>query len=260
MIEFDTVNYTVKNRVARIELNCPESLNAFKQALRLDLLAALQQAESDDQVRVIVLSGAGRAFCSGADLTEDPDLFPSFVEQCEAEYKPFLMAIHESKKLVIAAVNGVAAGIGAATVLNCDLIMMAEDAYLYQAFSAIGLMPDGGATQLLVHRLGYHRALEMAIDAGKLPAQQCLELGIANKVVGVDELVEQAQSWAEHLATGAPLAQSRAKQLMRQVRTMSYSEVIDEEARLQTECIRSDDAKIGVSAFLNKSPAKFTGR
>jgi 2-(1,2-epoxy-1,2-dihydrophenyl)acetyl-CoA isomerase len=157
--EYQNVNYAVKNRVATIALNRPETLNAFSQGLRRDLLVTLTLAVGDDDVRIIILTGEGRGFSSGADLTEDTSKYPSFVEQCEAEYKPFLMAMENSPKLIIAAVNGVAAGIGSAVVMHCDLVMMADDAYIYQAFSAIGLMPDGGATQLLVQRLGYHRGL-----------------------------------------------------------------------------------------------------
>ncbi|MFT5135046.1 MAG: 2-(1,2-epoxy-1,2-dihydrophenyl)acetyl-CoA isomerase [Arenicella sp.] len=260
MTEYQNVNYAIKNRVATIALNRPDTLNAFSQGLRQDLLATLTRAVADDDVRVIVLTGEGRGFSSGADLTEDTAMYPSFVEQCEAEYKPFLMAMENSPKLIIAAVNGVAAGIGSAVVMHCDLVMMADDAYIYQAFSAIGLMPDGGATQLLVQRLGYHRALEMAVDAGRLTAAECLDLGLANKQVESQRLRQEAQEWAEHLAQGAPLAQQFAKQLMRKATLMSYSDVVDEEAVLQSRCIASEDAKIGVTAFLDKRKATFIGK
>ena len=260
MTEFQSVNYAVENRVATIALNRPETLNSFSQGLRRDLLATLTRAVGDDDVRIIVLTGEGRGFSSGADLTEDTSMYPSFVEQCEAEYKPFLMVMENSPKLIIAAVNGVAAGIGSAVVMHCDLVMMAEDAYIYQAFSAIGLMPDGGATQLLLQRLGYHRALEMAVDAGRLTASECVDLGLANKKVANQSLRWEAQRWAEHLAQGAPLAQRFAKQLMRNAALMSFSEVVDEEAVLQSKCIASEDAKIGVSAFLNKQKATFIGK
>jgi 2-(1,2-epoxy-1,2-dihydrophenyl)acetyl-CoA isomerase len=260
MAEYQNVNYAIKNRVATIALNRPETLNAFSQGLRQDLLATLIRAVADDNVRVIVLTGEGRGFSSGADLIEDTSMYPSFVEQCEAEYKPFLMAMENSPKLIIAAVNGAAAGIGSAVVMHCDLVMMADDAYIYQAFSAIGLMPDGGATQLLVQRLGYHRALQMAVDAGRLTASECLDLGLANKQVASQHLRQEAQTWAEHLAQGAPMAQQFAKQLMRKAALMSYSEVVDEEAVLQSKCIASEDAKIGVLAFLNKRKAIFIGK
>lgn len=259
MSDYKNINYSVTNRVATIAFNRPDSLNSISQGLRLELMAALKEAEQDQDVRVVVLTGEGRGFCSGADLTEGMAGYPSFIEQCEAEYKPWLMAIHNSSKLYIAAVNGVAAGIGSAAVLNCDLIMMADDAYLYQAFSAIGLIPDGGATQLFLQRLGYQRALEMAVDAGKLNADECLELGIANRKVPAEELRDAAQAWAEHFAAGAPLAQKRAKHMLRKAGLMSYGDVIDEEARLQTECIGSKDNLIGVEAFFAKKKPEFIG-
>lgn len=259
MTEYHNVKYSVLNRVATISLNRPSTLNSFDQGLRRDLLAALQRAEQDEEVRILVLTGEGRAFSSGADLTSE-STYPSFVEECEAEYKPFLMAVQDSTKLVVAAVNGVAAGISTALVLNCDLIIMAEDAYLYQAFSAIGLIPDGGTTQLLVNRLGYHKAIELVVDAGKLSAEQCLELGIANRIVPNQELRAQTQKWAEKLARGAALSQNLSKQIMRKSGLMTYAEVIDAEAELQCKCIASEDAKIGRTAFLNKQKPKFIGK
>jgi 2-(1,2-epoxy-1,2-dihydrophenyl)acetyl-CoA isomerase len=144
--------------------------------------------------------------------------------------------------------------------MNCDLMIMAEDAYLYQAFSAIGLMPDGGATWLLLHKLGYQRAMEMAVDAGRLTATQCLELGIANKVVASDQLRQHAQAWAEKLAMGAPLSQAAVKRVMRSAASMSYAEVVDEEAREQAALLRSEDSRNAVTAFFAKQAAVFNGR
>ncbi len=260
MSEYACINYAVSNGVATIALNAPESLNAFNQQMRKELMQVVDDAERDDTVRVVILTGEGRAFSSGADLSEGMPGFDSFVGQCEAEYKPWLMGIHDSSKVYIAAINGVCAGVASAAALNCDLIVMAEDAYIYQAFSAIGLMPDGGATLLLLERLGYQKAFEMAIDAGKLTAQQCLALNIANKVVKPEALLEEATSWAQRLAEGAPLSQKATKQLMRRASRMSYSEVVDEEARLQSDLIKSEDATNAGIAFLKKQKPVFHGR
>jgi len=259
MTDYQNINYSVSNGVATIALNSPKTLNAFNQKMRLELMQAITQLESDDDVRVAVLTGEGKSFCAGADLTENMPGFDTFEQQCEAEYKPWLMAIHNSPKLYIAAVNGACAGIGSAAAMNCDLMVMADDAYLYQAFSAIGLMPDGGATQLLLNKLGYQRALEIAVDAGRLTAQQCLEYGITNKVVEADKLLDTAQAWAEKLALGAPLAQAASKSLMRRASQMSYAEVVDEEARLQSKLIQSDDAKNAIKAFFAKEQPVFKG-
>ncbi|GHA21687.1 2-(1,2-epoxy-1,2-dihydrophenyl)acetyl-CoA isomerase [Arenicella chitinivorans] len=260
MSEFKFINYSVTNRVATIALNTPDSLNAFHQAMRLEFIDAVKLVEQDDDVRVAILTGEGRSFSAGANLKEGTKGHDSFVSQCAAEYTPWLMGIHDSSKLYIAAVNGVAAGIGSAAVMNCDLVMMADDAYLYQAFSAIGLMPDGGATWLLLQKLGYQRALEMAVDAGRLTADECLQLGVANKVVPAAELREKAQAWAEHLAAGAPLAQTAVKRVMRRSFEMSYAEVIDAEAVEQTALGQSEDAANAIQAFFAKTKTVFKGR
>jgi len=228
--------------------------------MRLELMEVVERIEQDDSIRIVIFTGEGRAFSAGADLTEGMPGYSSFVDQCEAEYKPWLMAMHDSKKIYIAAVNGACAGIGSAVAMNCDLMIMADDAYLYQAFSAIGLMPDGGANWLLLQKLGYQRAFEMAIDAGKLSAQQCLELGIANEVVPAEQLLSAASQWAQKLAKGAPLSQAATKQLMRRASSMSYSQVIEQEAILQSELLNSEDVQNAVAAFLDKQTIEFKGR
>ncbi|MFT5573267.1 MAG: 2-(1,2-epoxy-1,2-dihydrophenyl)acetyl-CoA isomerase [Cryomorphaceae bacterium] len=260
MSEHQFINYSVTNRVATIALNTPKSLNALHQKMRLEIMQAVQQVEADDQVRVVIVTGEGKAFCAGADLTEGMPGYDNFVDQCAAEYTPWLMGIHNSNKIYIAAVNGVAAGIGSAVAMNCDLMIMGSDAYIYQAFSAIGLMPDGGATWLLLNKLGYQRAFEMAADAGRITAEQCVQLGLANKVVPEEELRDQAQNWAERLAKGAPLAQRALKTLMRKASTMSYEEVIKQEAILQSELIKTEDASNAVTAFFAKQAVEFNGR
>lgn len=262
MPNYEFINYSVNNHVATIALNTPKSLNAFHQKMRLELIAAVDFVETDDEVRVVVLTGEGRAFSAGADLTEDLNggEHASFYEQCEAEYTPWLMGIHGSKKIYIAAVNGACAGIGSAAAMNCDLIVMAEDAYLYQAFSAIGLMPDGGAVWSLLKKLGYQRAFEIAVDAGKLTAQQCLADGIANKVVPAEELRSEAQAWAEKLAAGAPLSQAYTKELMRKASLMTYEDVVVEESRLQAKLIQSEDAANAIKSFFAKEQPIFKGR
>jgi len=260
MSDYQFINLTVTNRVATMAFNSPKTLNALHQKMRLELIDAVHKVEADDDVRVVILTGEGRGFCAGADLSEGMPGYTSFVDQCAAEYKPWLMAIHDSEKLYIAAVNGAAAGIGAATVMNCDLVLMADDSYLYQAFSAIGLMPDGGATWQLLQKLGYQRAIDMAVNAGRLSAQQCLEVGLANRVVVADNLIDAAQEWAERIAHGAPLAQAAVKKVMRRAATMSYAEVVDQEALEQSKLIESDDSRNAIAAFFAKRKALFLGK
>ena len=260
MGDYQHINYSVDNDVATLALNSTDKLNAFHQKMRLELIEAVERIEQEDAIRVVIFTGEGRAFSAGADLTEGMPGYSSFVDQCEAEYKPWLMAIHDSKKIYIAAVNGACAGIGSAVAMNCDLMIMADDAYLYQAFSAIGLMPDGGANWLLLQKLGYQRAFEMAVDAGKLSAQQCFDLGLANKVVAADQLRSAASQWALKLAKGAPLSQAATKKLMRQAASMSYAQVIDQEAVMQSVLINSEDAQNAVAAFFNKQSTVFKGK
>ena len=209
MSDYQHISYRADNGVATLSLNSPDTLNAVHQKMRFELMDVVQKIEQDDTVRVVVFSGEGRAFCAGADLSEGMPGHDNFIQQCAAEWKPWLMAMHDSRKIYIAAVNGACAGIGTAAAMNCDLIMMAEDAYMYQAFAAIGLMPDGGANWLLVHKLGYQRAFEMAVNAGRLTAHECHEMGIANKVVAPEELMQEATAWAANLAKARAIGTSR---------------------------------------------------
>lgn len=260
MPSFDTVNYSVANRVALLELNRSGSLNSFNEQLRAELLAAINQAESDDNVRVVIITGAGKGFSAGADLKEILAGCDSIEAQILEEYKPFLSRISQSDKTYIAAVHGAAAGIGGALAMTCDLMVMAESAYIYMAFSAIALVPDGGATWHLVNSLGYKRAYELIAEAGKLPAEQCVSLGLANKVVADAELLDYAQAWAERLAAGAPLSQKYLKQLLQSAQRLSLDETIRLEAGYQNITFTSDDFQEGVAAFFDKRKPVFTGK
>lgn len=259
-MDFKTVIYDTRNRVATILLNRPGAMNAFETQLRLDLMAAIREAEGDDDVRVIVISGAGRGFSAGADLQHGIAPYETIEAQILAEYKPFLMAIHDSPKLFISAINGPCAGIATALAMVCDLTVMAEDAYLYQAFAAIGLVPDGGASWHLVRALGYKKALQALIECEKLTARDCLKLGLANHVVAADELMPFSQCWAEKLAAGSPLAQRGTKELLRQAMSLDLPEVIDLEAKAQIRTFTSQDALQAVEAFFKKEKPRFEGR
>jgi 2-(1,2-epoxy-1,2-dihydrophenyl)acetyl-CoA isomerase len=216
----------------------------------------------DPLVRAVVLTGAGRAFCAGADLAETAEKPEDFrvEDQLNGEYKPILLEMNRADKPWIAAVNGAAAGIGSAFAMNCDLVVMAENAYIYQAFAAIGLVPDGGATWHLVRTLGRHRAYEVIVSGEKIRAQKCLDWGLCNRVVPEGELLAQALAWAEELAAKSPLALRYAKQALNAAMEMSVGETISYEAGLQHLCINSDDAKEGVAAFIEKRAPRWQGR
>ena len=255
-----------RDNVARLILNRPDKLNSFDRTLRRELIDAVAELNTDPELRVIVLSGAGRAFCAGADLTEGFDDAPQgrrgplTEHMLKTEYKASILGISESTKLWIAEVRGAAAGIGSAYMLACDLVVMAEDSYLYQAFAAIGLIPDGGATWQLLRALGRKRALEIILCGDRVYAQRCLELGLANRVVPAGEETDAAMTWAAELAAKAPLAVQYSKQALNLAAENGLAEMISQEAALQSVCIDSDDAREGLAAFFDKRAPRFRGR
>lgn len=262
MRNYETVVVDRRGAVAIVTLNRPDHLNAFNAALRDDLKWAVREINDDDAIRIAVLTGKGRGFSAGADLTEAPADGGRFrvEDELNGNYKMSLMEIAEAPKPWISAVNGAAAGIGSAYAMVCDLTVMAEDAYLYQAFAAIGLVPDGGATWHLGHTLGRKRAYELMVGGEKLGARKCLDLGLCNRVVPPDELLAEALRWAEELAGKAPLALRYAKQALNEALERSLSETISSEARLQHICTTSEDFQEGVSAFMAKRAPVWKGR
>jgi len=249
----ETVLYETGNRVAKIALNRPKALNASNAQLRRELLAVLETAAADDDVRIVILTGMGRAFCSGADLEEIHNMPGEQIQaQINIEYKPILLAITQMPKLVISALNGAAVGVGAGLAMAADLTIMAQDAFIYFAFSTIGLVPDGGASWQLVQTLGYKQALQLIVEGAELSAGKCLELGLVNKIASADCLMDDAQKWAESLANGAPLAQQLSKQVLKESMSLEFADVVSLEARYQKKCFDSKDFREGVKAFLTK--------
>jgi len=262
MSDYETVLMERCGSVALLTLNRPEALNSFDAALRRDLLRAVRQVNDDADVRVVVLTGAGRGFCAGADLAEVPagDEHFRVEDQLNGEYKPILMEIMEAPKPWISAVNGACAGIGSAVAMACDLSVMAEDAYIYQAFAAISLVPDGGATWHLVRTLGRKRAYEIIATGEKIPASKCLDWGLCNRVVPAQQLLADTLAWAEELAARAPLALRYAKQALNSAIEDSVGNTISHEASLQHICVNSEDAQEGIAAFMEKRAPRWQGR
>ena len=245
--------------VAMVSFNRPDSLNAVDASIRTELGKAIREVNADENIRVVILTGVGRAFCAGADLSEKlPEGF-SIEDGLNEQYKPLLMAITEAPKPWISAVNGAAAGIGSAFAMNCDLTIMAEDAYLYQAFAAIGLIPDGGATWHLARTVGRKKAYELIAFGEKLKAADCLSLGLCNRVVKPDFLLDEAKAMAHVLASKAPLALRYAKEAVNGAMNDDLCATISNEARLQEICGNSEDAREGSLAFLQKRQAVFKG-
>jgi len=262
MSKYETVLVERHGPVAVVSLNRPDKLNSFNGPLRRDLLLAVREVNDDDSVRVVVLTGAGRAFSAGADLADMPEDKSNFrvEDQLNGEYKPALMEIHEASKPWISAINGACAGIGSALGMVCDLTVMADDAYIYQAFAGISLVPDGGATWHLVRTLGRKRAYEVIVTGEKIRADKCLQWGLCNRVVPADKLLEETLAWAGEVAAKAPLSLRYAKQAVNAAIEDSVSETISAEAKLQHICITSADAQEGVIAFMQKRAPVWQGR
>ena len=257
------VLYEQRDAVALLTLNRPEVLNSFNQALRLQLAAALARAAAEPTIGAVVLTAAGRAFSAGADLKAmDPSQIngEEVRRQLVEEYGAGIKAIMEMAKPVIAAVEGLVAGIGCAYMLASDLVVMAEDAYFTLPFHNIGLIPDGGINWLLERQLGARRAFELAVDCERVPAARCRELGLVNRVVAPGTTTATALQWASRLAARAPLAIVHTKRLLRQAASLSYTQALPAEAAAQQECADSQDFREGVAAFLEKRAPRFSGR
>jgi 2-(1,2-epoxy-1,2-dihydrophenyl)acetyl-CoA isomerase len=263
--ELETVNVRVEEGAATIELNRPEALNAWNAQLGADLLAALRGATGDDAVRAVLVTGAGRAFSSGADLKDvsggdvtaegHPDVYKTLTER----YHPIMHAIREMPKPVIAAVNGPAVGIGCSLALCCDLILAAESSYFLLAFVNIGLVPDGGSSLFVPTRVGMARAMELSMLGERLPAARALEWGLINRVVADERLGEEAAGLAARLAAGPTRSYAGTK---RQLNSWLYSrmdEQLELEARIQQEMAGSADFMEGALAFVEKRPTRFSG-
>lgn len=241
-----------------LTLNRPQALNAITGEMRRDLKEALMKVSADEAVRVVVVTGEGRGFCAGADVT---DAGGGMVEDIlNAEYAAFLSIIQTIEKPVIAAINGPAAGIGMTLALTCDLRVMAEDAYMMMAFANIGLVPDGGLSLLLTREIGYARAYQLAIEAEKISAQRCLDFGLVNRVAKSGRSVDEAIAWAVSLTERAPVAMALTKRTFRAAAHDGLRDAMAYEAMLQRTAIRTEDCFEGISALMEKRKPNFKGR
>lgn len=255
-----TVVYDMKSEhVALVTLSRPDKLNAFNADMRRDLLDAMRKASADDAVRAVVITGVGRAFCAGADVSGAAEQF-NVEDVLNTEYGGFLSVMQSMPKPILAAINGPAAGIGMSVALCCDLRVMAEDAYLMSAFANIGLVPDGGLTMILTQEIGYARAYQLAIEAEKLDPQRALGWGLVNRVTPTAVCLSTALSWAETIVERAPLAMAFTKRAMRQAQHGELRAAIAFEAMLQREAIMSEDCREGVMALFQKRRPAFKGR
>ena len=255
---FETILYGVTGGVAVITLNRPAVMNALSTVMRTEMLAAVRLAQAE--ARVLVLTGAGRAFCSGQDLA-DVDIATVDLEAVlRDEYEPLLTAIAACPLPVLAAVNGAAAGAGAGLALACDVVIAAESASFIQAFTRIGLVPDAGGSYWLPRQVGLARAMGAMLFAEKVTAVQAADWGMIWEAVPDEGFSAHWQARAAHLAAGPSLAYRGVKQALRASFDNDFAAQLALEARLQGECGKSADFREGVAAFLEKRPAVFTGR
>jgi len=260
----ETVRISFENRVAILELNRPDAMNAVDLDMRRELMAALDRVARDANVGAVVLAAAGKGFCSGSDLKAaavSPDTsLRRTARTLLHDFQPILETIARMDKPVIAAVNGAAVGVGMSLVLACDLVVMAQNAFLLAPFVTIGLIPDGAAAWFLVQRIGYARTFEVLAESQKLSADRCLEWGITNRVVAATDLRGEVLKWADSLATRAPLALALTKRVARLAGSVGLSETLTIEAELQTFLAATEDAREAIAAFSDKRPPRFHGR
>ncbi|MEO1567876.1 MAG: enoyl-CoA hydratase/isomerase [Pseudomonadota bacterium] len=266
-MSFTKITYDVEDDIATISLNDPATMNAAGIDTVEELAQALDQAADD--ARCTILTGTGRGFCSGANLgavsvrKEAGSTAPSKMDAglaLDTHYNPLILAMKEHPHPIITAVNGAAAGVGCSIALMGDIIIAAESAYFLQAFRRIGLVPDGGSTYLLPRVLGRARAMEMALMGDKLPAPKALEWGLVNQVVADDQLMATAHNAADKLAKGPTQALALMRGLIWDAEDTDFESQLRKERVAQRVAGRTTDFREGVSAFLEKRPAAFTGR
>jgi 2-(1,2-epoxy-1,2-dihydrophenyl)acetyl-CoA isomerase len=262
-MEFDRAKLDIEENIGVLTLNHPEVMNAVSAEMLGGVMKALDQVEDPrHQVRCLVMTGAGRGFCAGANLQSNASGSGGSSDaglMLETLYHPFLRRLRELPIPFVTAVNGAAAGVGMSFALMGDLVLCARSAYFLQAFRRIGLVPDGGSTWILPRLVGRARAIELSLLGERLPAEQALKWGLVNRVFEDAELSEKAKGIARDLANGPTLALSLIRRLYWESADNTYEEQLNLERQMQRKAGNSADFREGVRAFLEKRPANFKG-
>lgn len=255
-MNFETILFAIEDGVATLTLNRPQLMNALSSQMRREITEALTALPPE--VRCVVMTGAGRGFCSGQDLT-DRSVATSVEATLRDEYEPMLRAMTDCPVPIIAAVNGVAAGAGANLALAADVVIATESASFIQAFTRIGLIPDAGGTFVIPRAVGNARAMGMMLFAEPVSARQAVEWGLIWEALPDEAFAEGVAARARHLANGPTLAYRAIREAVTQSTQNDLDSQLALEARLQGQAGKTRDFMEGVSAFLEKRPATFTG-
>lgn len=257
---YDYLKYELADGVCTITFNRPDFYNAFNDEISYEFQSALKTAAKDDEVRVLVITGEGKAFCSGQDLKsargEDDRMFYNSLEK---RYNPIVRAMRAMPKPIIAKLNGVAAGAGCSLALASDLIIAKESAKLIEVFINIGLVPDSGSSFFLPQLIGYQKAFELCAMGTKVSAQEAYELGIINKVVPDDELDEAVKQYTDYFAKAPTKSIGMIKKMLNKASSSTLNEMLEYEKYSQQIAGTSEDYKEGKQAFLEKRKPDFKG-
>ncbi|WP_298544714.1 enoyl-CoA hydratase-related protein [uncultured Aquimarina sp.] len=258
----NSIELTIENRIAKVTLNRPETFNSFNREMALRLQDTLDACETNDEVRAIILTGNGKAFCAGQDLKEvtSPELNPGFRKILEEHYNPIVKRIRSIEKPIIAAVNGVAAGAGANIALACDIVVASEVVSFIQAFSKIGLIPDSAGTFFLPRLIGFQKASALMMLGDKVTAKEAEELGMLYKVFPAETFEEEVLKLASKVAKMPTKALGLTKRLLNQSMVNTLDQQLAIESDMQIEAAESEDYAEGVNAFIEKRKPVFKGK
>ncbi|WPP49674.1 enoyl-CoA hydratase/isomerase family protein [Catalinimonas niigatensis] len=259
---YQYIQYETQDGLATITLNRPEVYNALNQGIKEELLQAFKEAEHNPEIRVVVLAGAGKAFCSGQDLKSAQQEMQgkSYATAIRAYYNPLILQMRQMPKPIIARIHGIAAGAGCSLALACDVLVASEEAILSELFVGIGLVMDSGSTYFLPRMIGSLKAFELATLGTQVQAAVALELGLVNKVVPEDSLDQAVHTYAEGYLNAPSATVGLIKKMLYQSANMNLEEVLELEAEYQDKAAVTQDHQEGIRAFMEKRDPVFKGK